>query len=123
LRVSDVLHESSETNDKHRIPELETIVVFFDEAISLYLSLNFLLLVLLKQTLDGKAEKDLPFIRSCCVVTFRIITHALAIRILIQSGFDVQAKALLRSLDECCEFFSAILVKPISPKSFLIHKN
>jgi hypothetical protein len=65
LRVSDVLHESSETNDKHRIPELETIVVFFDEAILLYLSLNFLLLVLLKQTLDRKAKK-----------TFRSFDHA-----------------------------------------------
>jgi hypothetical protein len=51
-------------------------------------------------------------------VTFRIVTDALAIRILIQSGFDVQAKALLRSLDECCEFFSAILVKPDLAKEF-----
>ena len=63
LSIPNTIRESSEFNDKIQISDLEKNIVFLDETISLYISLNFVLLAILKQMLDEKFEDGLPFVR------------------------------------------------------------
>ena len=112
LEISDVVEESQKANAGVRIRDLDKHLIFFDEMISIYVSLNFLLQLLLHKFLEDKFVEGLAFIRSCFAVSCRIVSDSMGIRLLVQNGFDVQAKAMLRSLDECCELLAAFLIKP-----------
>lgn len=114
LSMRLVAKEAARLNRAHAIQTLDVWLELFDECVAWLVSLHYVLHPTKKNesALDG-SQKAL-----FCLVA-RIIVDLMAVRSLCLAGFDVSAKALLRSISEHLETAILICIEPDLANEFV----
>lgn len=89
--------------------EVQTMLVFYDEVVSIYLSLVLLMLV---STMSNRRRSTKQQLAGCLVALSRLATDAMAIRTLVVGGFEVQARSLATNLGESAELLAGLVLNP-----------
>lgn len=106
VKISDLVAESAKRSNESNRPFVDLWIAILDEQISWFVSLQS---VFMGSRKDGFRT---DFERSVIVLLAKIISDSLAIRMLVNGGFDISARTILRTLSEYMEVLVALLHRP-----------
>lgn len=107
--IEQLVNDSMQRNMLHESPELRAWLIVYDDCLLWSTSLSKALV----ETMMAKKEGVLPpLFTACMLLSSAITSHLFSIRLLVLSGFDVQAKQIARSLSEHVDTLLLLILHP-----------